>query len=140
MSFLLDPGLLVASGVAIERVVPDERRDAVELATIATFLGVSTALYANAPGLALLWKPFRSKGGRDFMLNSGVFHFHAERPGWRTHAVAAGLFASYPLWLRAGRRLGAASRGHGDATTAPATTGPATGSPTATAPADGDRP
>lgn len=106
MSFLLDPGLLVASGVAIERLVPDEHKGTVELATIGTFLGISTALYADAPGLGLLWKPFGSRGGRDFMLNSGVFHFRADRPGWRTHAVAAGIFATYPLWLRVGRRVG----------------------------------
>jgi hypothetical protein len=110
MSFLLDPGLLVASGVAIECVVPDEHKDTAELATIATFLGISTALYANAPGLGLFWKPFRSENGRDFMLNSGVFHFRAERPGWRTHAVAFGIFASYPLWLRAGRQVAARAR------------------------------
>jgi hypothetical protein len=110
VSFLLDPGLLLASGAAIEGAIPDDRKDAAELATIVTFLGISTALYANAPGLGLFWKPFRATGGRDFMLNSGIFHFRHDRPGWRTHTVALAILATYPLWLRAGRRLGSRSR------------------------------
>lgn len=106
MSFLLDPGLLVASGMAIERLVPEDRRGLAELATITTFMGVSGALYANAPGLGILWKPFRARGPRDFMLNSGVFHFDAEDPGWPTHLLAGAIFSTYPLWLKLGRRLG----------------------------------
>lgn len=106
MSFLLDPGLLVASGAAIEKIVPEDKRDVAEAATIVTFLGISTALYANAPGLGMFWKPFRSTCGRDFMLNSGVFHCKYEKVGWKTHALALAIFATYPLWLRAGRKLG----------------------------------
>lgn len=111
MSFLLDPGLLVASGAAIERLVPEEHRCATEVATLAVFMGGSGALYANAPGLGLLWKPFGSKGGRDFMLNSGVFKVDTVHAGTGTHLVAAAIFATYPLWLRLGRRL--ARRGAG---------------------------
>lgn len=106
MSFLLDPALLVAGGVAIERVVPDEHRRTAEVATLATFIGVTGALYANAPGLGVFWKPFGSRGGRDFVLNSGVFHFDSDAPGAGTHLVAAAILATYPLWLRFGRRLG----------------------------------
>jgi len=106
MSFLLDPGLLVASGVAIEHVVPEERRALAEQATLVTFMGISSALYANAPGLGLFWKTFRSKDGRDFMINSGVLRFEAEHPRARTHLAAAAIFCTYPLWLRLGRRLG----------------------------------
>lgn len=106
MSFLLDPGLLVASGIAIESVVPDEQRNAVELATIGTFMTISSALYANVPGLGIFWKPFGSTNGRDFMLNSGILGFEHERPSWKTHAVAASIFATYPLWLKLGRRVG----------------------------------
>lgn len=106
MSFLLDPGLLVASGVAIENLVAEDQRDVAELATIGTFMAVSSALYANTPGLGVFWKPFGSANGRDFMLNSGVFRFEYERPGWVTHAIAGTIFATYPLWLRLGRRIG----------------------------------
>lgn len=106
MSFLLDPGLLVASGAAIERLLPERQRNVAEMTTLATFMGVSSALYANSPGLGIFWKPFGSKNGRDFMLNSGVFHFDSENPGWRTHLAAGAIFATYPLWLKLGRRLG----------------------------------
>lgn len=107
MSFLLDPPLLVAGGVAIETLVPEDQRDLAEAATIVTFLGVSIALYLNAPGLGLFWKPFRAKNGRDFMWNSGILRFRSGDAGWRTHLVAAAIFATYPLWLRLGRWLGA---------------------------------
>lgn len=106
MSFLLDPGLLVASGVAIERLVPEKHRSTVEATTIATFIGVTGALYANAPCLGVFWKPFRSRGGRDFVLNSGVFHFDSDAPGPGSHLVAGAILSTYPLWLRLGRRLG----------------------------------
>lgn len=106
MSFLLDPGLLVASGVAIETIVPEERRGIAELATIGTFMTISSALYAKVPGLGLFWKPFGSKNGRDFMLNSGVLRFESDDPTWVTHATAASIFATYPLWLKLGRRVG----------------------------------
>jgi hypothetical protein len=106
VSFLLDPPLLVAAGIAIERLAPDEdgARTA-SRATVAAFVGTSVALYLDMPGLGLLWRPFGSKSGRDFMLNSGLTRFRHERPQTRTHLLAALLFCAYPLWLRAGRGL-----------------------------------
>lgn len=106
MSFLLDPGLLIASGVAIEKLIPERHRATVELATAATFMGISGALYLNAPGLGAFWKPFGSRNGRDFMVNSGVLHLESTEVGPATHLLAATLWSSYPLLLRAGRRLG----------------------------------
>lgn len=94
MSFLVDPPLLVLSGAAIEVLAPDE--DAAKVAgaaVLGTFFAVSGALYAH-PG----W-------GRDWMLNSGVFSFEHRRVGVRTHLAAAVVFATYPWWLRVGRRL-----------------------------------
>jgi hypothetical protein len=106
MSFLFDPPLLVAGGAAIERLAPDHATATVaEWAMLAVFIGTSTALYANVPGLGLLWRPYGSTSGRDFMLNSGMTRFRHDRPPLRTHLLAAVLFATYPLWLRAGRRL-----------------------------------
>jgi len=122
MSFLLDPPLLLASGAAIERLAPDEPTAALlEKATIITFLGISIGLYFNLPGLGFLWKPFRSRNGRDFMLNSGVFHIESSPvSSVRTHLVAAAIYATYPGFLRLGRVLGrrasgsaAAPRSHG---------------------------
>lgn len=106
MSFLLDPPLLVGTGIAIERAVPEEDRDVAEVVGLAVFLGFSVALYNDVPGLGFFWKPFRAKGGRDFMINSGVLRCDVDSVGWKTHAVAAALFATYPLFLKLGRRLG----------------------------------
>ncbi len=106
MSFLLDPPLLVAGGAAIERVAPDGRTaDALSFATIGAFVGISLALYANAPGLGLLWKPFGSRSGREFMLTSGLAPIEEDRLRWFQHASALAVFATYPAWLALGRRL-----------------------------------
>ena len=108
MSFLLDPPLLLATGAAIERVVPDERAARLlSRGTVATFVGVSALLYLRAPvpGLSLLYRPFGAKDGRDFMLGSGVVSFAERDVGPRTHGLAAAVFATYPGWLALGRRL-----------------------------------
>ncbi|MGH3967297.1 MAG: hypothetical protein ACRDTV_04050, partial [Mycobacterium sp.] len=65
MSFLFDPPMLVASGVLIERALPEEQRDIAEAATLGVFFGGSFGLYHNVPVLDLLWLPFRGQNGRD---------------------------------------------------------------------------
>lgn len=112
MSFLIDPPALVASGVAIARLPLDERTARMlERGVAALFVGGATALYLNAPGTRWMWRPFGSSSGRDFMLNSGITSFEHRRPPLRTHVAAALLLASYPLFLRLGRHLGARRRG-----------------------------
>lgn len=106
MSFLLDPPLLVASGMLIERQLPADRRDVAEAATLGVFFGGSFGLYHTVPGLGVLWRPFRARNGRDFMWNSGVFGVDTEQAGWKLHAVAGGIFATYPFFIKWGRRLG----------------------------------
>ncbi len=106
MSFLLDPPLLFAAGLLIERRLPSDRRDLAEAATLGVFFGGSFGLYNNVPGLGLLWRPFRAANGRDFMWNSGVFGVRTERPSWLLHAAAALIFAAYPFFIKLGRRLG----------------------------------
>lgn len=106
MSFLLDPPMLIASGVLIERMLPEEQRDVAEAATMGTFIGISFALYLEAPGLGMLWKPSGSKNGRDFMVNSGVFRVNPDETGWRTDVVSAAIYATYPLFLKLGRHIG----------------------------------
>ena len=106
MSFLLDPPLLFASGVLIERALPEERRDVAEAATLGVFFGGSFGLYHNVPGLGLLWRPFRARNGRDFMWNSGVFGVDTKEADWPLHAAAGGIFATYPFYLKLGRQLG----------------------------------
>lgn len=111
MSFLLDPPLLVAAGAATEYVTSRERTaDLLEGVVAATFVGVSSALYLNLPATRWIWKLCRAESGRDWMLNSGVFDFEHESPPARTHVVAAGIFATYPLWVRLGRELAAQRR------------------------------
>ncbi|MBS4728626.1 hypothetical protein MSM1_09870 [Mycobacterium sp. SM1] len=106
MSFLFDPPMLLASGVLIERVVAEEKRDFAEAATLGAFFGTSFGLYHNVPGLGLMWRPFRAQNGRDFMWNSGVFDLNTEQLKWPMHAAAGAMFATYPLFIKLGRRLG----------------------------------
>ncbi|MDI3312818.1 MAG: hypothetical protein QJR12_00580 [Mycobacterium sp.] len=106
MSFLFDPPLLIAAGVLIERVVPEENRDIAEAATVGLFFGTSFGLYQNVPGLGVMWRPFRAQNGRDFMWNSGIFALNTAQLGWPMHAVAGAMFASYPFFIMLGRRLG----------------------------------
>lgn len=103
MSFLLDPPLLVASGAAIERLL-DEAAPArcLRTGTLTTFVTVSLALYANAPGLSVIWGPFGCRSGREFMLTSGLGHIDEDGITARHHICALSLFALYPLWLRLG--------------------------------------
>ena len=103
MSFVIDPPLLAASGALVERAVPDRRRARVlEAATVATFVGVSLALYANAPGLKPIWGPFGARSGREFMLTSGLARVDEGSMGTARHAAALSQFALYPLWFRLG--------------------------------------
>ncbi|AKN18279.1 hypothetical protein [Mycobacterium haemophilum] len=106
MSFLLDPPLLIAAGILIERGLPANRRDVAEAATLGIFFGGSFGLYHNVPGLGVLWRPFRAHNGRDFMWNSGVFDVKTDEAGWPLHAAAGGIFATYPFFIKLGRRLG----------------------------------
>lgn len=106
MSFALDPPLLFASGVLIERHVPVRRREVVEAAVMGVFFAGSFGLYNNVPGLGFLWRPFRAQNGRDFMWNSGVFGVDTAKAEWPLHAAAGGIFASYPFFLKLGRGVG----------------------------------
>jgi len=106
MSFALDPPLLVASGILIERNVPSDRRDVAEAAVLGVFFGGSFGLYNNLPGLGILWRPFRARNGRDFMWNSVVFGVNTAEARWPLHAAAGAIFATYPFFIKLGRRLG----------------------------------
>lgn len=105
MSFLIDPPLLYASG-RTAAALPPERAAAVTAATAVVFLATSISLYLNRPWTRPIWKLCRAQDGRDWMLNSGLFRFEHARPAARTHAVSAGIFATYPVWLWLGYRAG----------------------------------
>ena len=70
------------------------------------FFAVSVPMYLNAEWTEPIWKPTGAESGRDWMINSRVFRFEHRRPTLRTHAAAAAIFATYPLWLRLGLKLG----------------------------------
>lgn len=112
MSFILDPPLLVASGAATELTAGEHPVTARRLrgGIAALFVGVSLALYANAPGLGFLWRPFGSRSGREFMLTSGLGRLDGRPLTPRRHALALSLFALYPLWARLGAALVRAAR------------------------------
>ncbi len=107
MSFLIDPPLLVASGIAIEMAAPTPNAaDTAEGTVLAVFLGTSISLYMEAKWTKPIWKLCRARSGRDWMVNSGVFHADCAEPSSKMNAAAALAFATYPAWLRLGRRIG----------------------------------
>jgi hypothetical protein len=107
VSFLIDPPWQVLNGAAIARVSPNRGVErALELAADALFFSVSIPLYMNAEWTEPIWKPTGAESGRDWMINSRVFRFEHRKVTWRTHAVAAAIFATYPLWLKLGLKLG----------------------------------
>jgi hypothetical protein len=108
MSFLIDPPWLYATGRAYGRLMPEKTpaARAVSTATLGAFLATSISLYFNRLWTRPLWRICRAEDGRDWMLNSGVLEIDHRRAGPRTHAVAALIFATYPLWLWSGERHG----------------------------------
>ncbi|HWG07559.1 MAG TPA: hypothetical protein VN672_00985 [Solirubrobacteraceae bacterium] len=106
MSFLIDPPWLYATGVAYGRLMPERTpaARALHTATAGAFLATSISLYLNRPWTRPIWEACRAQDGRDWMLNSGVFHIDHRRAGWRVHAASAALFATYPWWLWLGER------------------------------------
>ena len=110
MSFLIDPPWLYATGRLYGARAPERAQGATAAAvgatTMAVFWGTSVSLYLDRGWTRPIWRACRARSGRDWMLNSGVFRFDHRNPGPVTHAAAAALFASYPLWLWLGWRDG----------------------------------
>lgn len=107
MSFLLDPPLLVACGAATEAVAAGDERLARRLRTltVAGFVGVSLALYANVRAVSEPWPTLGARSGREFMLTSGLARIDERRITPAQHAAALSLFALYPLWFELGRAI-----------------------------------
>jgi hypothetical protein len=105
VSFLIDGPWLYGTGRVYART--GERTAAVlGVATIAGFWAVSVSLYLDRPWTRPIADACHADDGRDWMLNSGVLHIDHEHAGPRTHAVAAALFATYPLCLWLGYKHG----------------------------------
>jgi hypothetical protein len=114
MSFLFDPFLLVACGAIIvllrNRLLYRATRRATKilgLATLILFWFAAGSLYLNLGWFDWLWRGLWSAtSGRDFMINSGVFHFEYLNTAGLIDAVAVLLFALYPVWLYCGVFIG----------------------------------
>jgi len=124
-SFVLDPVLLLLIGIIIVFVstrllarlinarilVP-----ALAVLTIAIFYAGSLSLYFNLPQAdwlhrfaALLPLIRESPSGFNFMISSGLLNFPylvPEEAPFTMHLFAGFFFATYPLWLYLGLRLG----------------------------------
>ena len=110
MSLLADPPLLFANGEACGRLVPDRRSGGVLATVLAVFWGVSIPLYANARWTRPLWPLLPGRDGRDFMVNFPGLSVDTRRAGRGLDAVAAAVFATYPLWLWLGWAHGRRAR------------------------------
>lgn len=114
-SFLIDPPWLVSLGYLYGKVT-DRIEDAemrarirkfLDISTIGTFYITSISLYFNREWTRWIWEMCKAESGRDWMINSGVFHFDHENVSKKGHAISAAMFATYPLALRLGYKLAA---------------------------------
>ncbi|MDO8056172.1 MAG: hypothetical protein Q6361_04865 [Candidatus Hermodarchaeota archaeon] len=114
MSFLIDPVLLVVCGALIvwlrNRLLYRVTRHATKVIgfiVVVLFWVIAGSLYLNFGWFDWLWLwTGRALNGRDFMINSGVFHFEYVYTTGLIDTIALMLFALYPLWLYFGVFLG----------------------------------
>ncbi|MDD3718046.1 MAG: hypothetical protein PHP28_05210 [Actinomycetota bacterium] len=113
-SFLIDPPWLASLGFLYAKVTDRLYEDAdkkararkfLDLTTLGIFYVTSISLYFNREWTRWIWEMCKAESGRDWMINSGVFHFDHENVSPAGHAVCAALFATYPLALKLGYRL-----------------------------------
>lgn len=113
-SFLIDGPWLVSIGWVLGKIVNKFAKDADEnkkarlllsVATIAIFYITSISLYFNLEWTRWIWEMCGAESGRDWMINSGVFNFDHENVSTKGHVIAALMFLTYPLWLKAGFKL-----------------------------------
>ena len=112
-SFLLDPFLLFLCGLIIVwlnvRIFMKKGGSYIfhlSALTLALFWIISLSLYFNLPWVVWMAKLCRAQNGRDWMINSGVFHFNVVSPPEITLVISGFLFATYPLWLWLGIQAG----------------------------------
>jgi hypothetical protein len=102
MSFFADPPLLFADGELYARTLPESAQGGAAKVvgglTVAAVLAAGIGSYLDQEWTKPLWKPFGARSGRDFMLGWPVGHGSRRHRSARTDALAALIFASYPLW------------------------------------------
>jgi hypothetical protein len=105
MSFYVDPVLLFLDGEGYARLPESAQGGAAKVvggATVATVLAAGVGSYLDQSWTKWMWKPFGAKSGTDFMVGWPFAHGKKRRRRTaRTDAVAAAVFAAYPLawWL-----------------------------------------
>ncbi len=113
-SFLIDGPWLVSFGWFYAKLADRMFKNAETNKKVRKFLSVSTitafyitsiSLYFNLEWSRWIWEMCRAESGRDWMINSGVFKFDHENVTPKGHAICAAIFATYPLWLKAGFML-----------------------------------
>ena len=121
MSFLLDPGLLIISGIVIAWTAKRKifyAKDSfyvqgISLAVLFIFYAISISLYCNLEWVQFILPLVRAMGlhakdTHDFMINSGVFNFPCSWPETDpiVLAISIGIFVTYPFFLWLGVVLG----------------------------------
>jgi hypothetical protein len=114
MSFLLDPFLLFFLGAVIvwlrNRWLYQLSRHATKILgalTVLLFWVVAGSLYLNMGWFDWIWLwTGRAVSGRDFMINSCVFHLEFVNTAGLIDFIALFLLLLYPLWLYLGILLG----------------------------------
>lgn len=119
-SFLIDGPWLFCIGWVLGKIVnasiADEDANVktkrfLGLTTIAIFWITSVSLYFNMEWTRWIWEMCGAESGRDWMINSGVFNFDHENVSAKGHALAALMFLTYPVWLKAGFALADRKKG-----------------------------
>ncbi len=103
MSFLIDPPLLIISGIllylaGVRYALPDGKKNAIGMLVVLLFISVSTLLYLDA---IPCFFPFvcGNLSGSEFMFHSDITGIYKEDVPL---VVVILLFALYPLWLYSG--------------------------------------
>lgn len=114
MSFFFDPFLLIVCGGLIVwirnrflyRLTPHTNK-LLAVITVVIFWVVAGSLYLNLGWFDWIWVWMgRSTSGRDFMINSGFFHFESSNTVGLIDSIALLLFVLYPVWLYCGIFIG----------------------------------
>jgi len=124
-SFLLDPGLLILIGLLIvyiaRRLLGQQVKEQIFIpllaaVTLVIFYWGSLSLYFNQPYVDFLHRfaalfPLigESPSGFNFMLGSGIMkwpYITPQEAPFYVHLAGGFIFATYPLWLYLGIRLG----------------------------------
>jgi hypothetical protein len=113
-SFLIDGPWLVSIGWIAGKIINKVAKNGedakkakliIGVLTIVGFWVTSISLYFNMEWVRWMWEMCGAESGRDWMINSGVFNFDHENVSTKGHVIAALLFTTYPIWIKAGFKL-----------------------------------